>query len=463
MAQLKTKRELATEAQTLATSFSYVKYADRIYIPTDYETGDDSVTPPPERTIWVPLGQEDVQIKALHQFDTMFDSEGQFRNFYYMVLQATPKHTDEVTSLLVRTEQGLKELRADGQLHDPSGSFVPNTLRPMLNTDRHDRRHVFETIANWVDGEEDAISLLHHLATALVPHQSAVKYLLFLGTGRNGKSLMMEMLKNIFGRDNCSNVTRQNIAENSPVVHELSGKLLNIVTDGEAVYLRDSGREKSLIAGETVGVRKLYASVLTPVQTNALFIEGLNQEPKSSDKTSALQARLVRFGFPNVYQDDPGFWDDMNSEKHLGALLNLMIEHYVPAHRMTEMLAPTRKSIALKLEHMVLNSKPLQFIKYVDETDPFGAESLIGMEFPDVVTMFNSWLLKEMNDINTWAEPDALTAFRPLLMTDRKSKRVAGKSRHVRRVVAFTKDAQMFIDSFKEEDADDSTTAVVED
>ena len=303
-------------------------------------------------------------------------------------------------------------------------------------------------MAHWLDSEEDAKSLLHHLATALAPHWSSVKYLLFLGAGRNGKSLLMHMLTGVFGRENVSGVTRQDIAENSPVVLDLNAKLLNIVFDGMAAYLKDSGREKSLIAGEAIGIRRLYSSTLTQVQTNGLFIEGLNQEPKSSDKSTALQSRIVRFGFPHVFEDDPGFWKEMLSDKNLGALLNLLIEHYVLPEDAGRKLALTTGSIALQMEHMELNSKPLQFLKYLHDTDPDKIDELIGTEITQLVSLFNSWKLTQLNDITTWSEPDVVTAFRPVLTVGRKSKRVGTKVEKVRVIAAFTKETLQFLEGF---------------
>lgn len=463
MPALKSKHQLATDAEVLATSYSYVRHGQITYIPVDFETGDDSVTPPPERTIWKPVTRDMLQQKAKNQFSTLFDSDAQLSSFEFMVAQSSTTVTGSSTSLLVRTKDGLKELKNDGKLHEPSGKFIPNALLPIVNDDADDKAEVLATLTSWLDSEEEAMSLIRHLATSLVPNWSAVRYVLLLGAGRNGKSLLMHMLQGIFGRENCSNVTRQDISDNSPVVTHLNGKLLNIVFDGVAVYLKDSGREKSLIAGETVGIRKLYSSDLTPVQTNALFIEGLNKEPKSSDKSSALQARIIRFWFPNVYEEDKEFWDRMTSERFIGALLALMIDNYVKPSEASVMLAPTAAALELQLEHMYENSLALQFIKYLDDTDPIGADVLLDMEFTELVKRFNSWRLKEHNELQSWPEPEVLNLFRASVMTERRSKRVNNMPRKVRHVVMFTRETRLFLATLRGDATHDSAAAVVED
>lgn len=461
MLELKTKKELGQEAFKLGQSFSLVRYRNILYMPADYETRDTSITPDPDRTIWIPLNREEVRKLAAAQFHTLFSSDSELSGFNFMVAQNSRLHEKACHTLLVRTHEGLRELREDGALHEPTGDFVPNTLMPWLNTEDEDKERVFKVISDWLDSEEEAHALLHHLATALAPGWSAVKYVLLLGEGRNGKSLLLKMVQAVFGWDNVANVTRQQIAEQSPVVTELNGKLLNIVFDGRAEYVKDSGMEKSLIAGEVIPIRKLYESTPTPVQTNALFVEGLNREPKSTDKSLALQKRLMRFQFPNVYALDHKFEKRMLAEDSLGAFLALLIDHYVHSDDVAEKLAPTKKSMLLQLEHMFINSSGLQFLKHVEEQDPLGTTGLIGTEVTEVVKRFQSWRIKE-NDMSTWAEPDVLALFQPLIVIGRKSKRIDGTPRKVKVVEALKEEALAFLDTMKG-DEDDDLAALVED
>lgn len=463
MLELKTKKELARYAHTLAVGSELVRYRSVTYIPGDFETHDVSVTPAGDRAIWFPLTRDRIRQMGASQFDILFGSDGELAAFDFMVTQNARQEYRPVSTLLVRTPEGLRELKADGSLADVPGTFLPNYLMPMLNQDKGDKERIFSVIEQWLDSEEEAHSLLSHLATSLSPGYSAVKYVLLLGEGRNGKSVLLKMLQGLFGRENVSSVTRQHIAEQNPVVTELNGKLLNIVYDGRADYLKDSGTEKSLIAGEPVPIRKLYESTPTIVQTNALFIEGLNREPKSNDKSSALQKRLVRFQFPNVYSLDHKFERSMLTEKSLGAFLALLIDHYVREDEVAEKLAPTTKAVELQLEHMYINSVALQFLKYVEENDALGVQGLIGENLTKLTQAFQSWRLKE-NDLGTWAEPDVATLFQPLLHTERKSQRVDGQVRKIRIVTGLKLEAAAFIDTLKGAEEDEELlAALVED
>lgn len=457
MLELKTKQQLARDAHTMAKSFALVRHRGVTYVPADYEARDP-LSPPldEERKIWLPLRRDELRQLAAIQYQTLFATEAELNSFDFMVAQNAAREDAAATSLLVRTPTGLRELGPAGELAPPSGKFVPNTLHPLLNDDPADQAEVYQTLVEWVASEAEADSLLAHLATSLAPHWSAVKYVLLLGEGRNGKSVLMKMLQAVFGPENVSHVTRQHIAEQSPVVLELNGRLMNIIYDGRAEYLKDSGTEKSLIAGEPVPIRRLYESNPTLVQTNALFVEGLNREPKSSDKSAALQKRLVRFQFPNVYPLNPAFERRMLSERYLGAFLALLVEHYVKEDEAAARLAPTAKAVELQLEHMFHNSIGLQYLKHLEETDALGAAGVVGEPISALAQGFQSWRVKE-NDLGTWSEPDVVQLLLPLVATERRSVRVHGQPRKVRVVTALKEEALQFINSMKGDEEDDAT------
>lgn len=463
MLELKTKKQLADEAFKLAQGLNLVRYRSVTYVPADYETLETSVPPDIDRTIWLPMSRDQIRRLAAAQFDTLFGTDSELSSFDFMVAQTCIQQEKTVSSLLVRTPAGLRELDSEGQLTTVTGDFRPNTVLPLLNEDVAAKARVFDVIAEWVGSEEDAHSLLRHLATSLAPGWSAVKYVLLLGEGRNGKSVLLKMLQGLFGRENVSNVSRQAMSEQSPVVLDLNGKLLNLIYDGRAEYVKDSGTEKSLVAGEPVAVRRLYESTPTLVQTNALFIEGLNREPKTGDKSNALQRRLVRFQFPNVYDLNHRFEREMLDGQSLGALLSLLLDHYVTEDAVAQALRPTRHAIELQLEQMYSNSIGLQFLKNLEETDPLGAIGLLGEQMGDMVKKFQSWRVKE-NDLGTWADPDVQALFQPLVNTERKSVRINGTVRKVRVVTSFKQEADAFIDSLKGTDEDAALLdALVED
>ena len=422
MLETKTKEKLADAARTLAASYELVIHNEVIYLPVDYETRVSEPLPPPERKVWIPLDRHEVQQFGNLKAHILFANESELVNFEGMLKQLSQRESGAPEGIFITTTQGLRVLLNDGCLHEPTGCFYPNHLTTPLNEDPDDKAFVLSVITEWLGGEaEEVTSLLHHFATALAPSWSAVKYVLLLGEGRNGKSVLLQMMLDLLGRENVSNVSRQQMAEQSPVVAELNGKLANIVMDGSMEYLKDSGMEKTLIAGETGAVRPLYVSRLIPVQTNGLFAEALNQEPKTRDKSSALQKRIVRFRFPNVYALDPQFSKKMRSPKMLGAFLALLVEHYVKQELASDLLAATKGAVELQLDQMVLNSIFHQFLMHLLNNDPGAADKLVGKDVIGAVSAFIPWA--QSNHGELYSETDALNLFKRNAFLKRSSRR----------------------------------------
>lgn len=448
----KNQRERDDLAPVIASSYEIVSYKGVLYIPADFETLERHVTPAPERKVWLPFTHKMIRMTARHH-DLSFRDDRELNSFRYQMEAEAIEVTSEVSELLIRTDEGLRMLTSEGVLVDPAGSFIPNYLPVKLNADEQVKERVMDLLIEWVDDDEEALSLLHHLATTLAPHWSAVKYVLLIGEGRNGKSLLMEMIERIFGEENCSHVTRQQISESNPVVTEVMGKLVNIVKDGPASYLKDSGNEKSLIAGEEIPIRRLYQNQPTMASTNGLFIEGLNREPKSRDKSSALQSRLARFEFPNVYQEDRMFYRWATSPEVTGALLSLMVDNYVREQEVQIMLAPTARSIELKLDHMISNSQELQFLMWLEDNGgPTGADELIGKDMRTAVQKFKSWRLL-LGDVGVYSDDDVARNLRTVLQVGpRKSVRQGNKITKVRTVEGYKPDANRVLGHHRTEE-----------
>lgn len=459
MLELTTKQELAKRAQTIAKSYELVQHGSTTYIPAHWETEEPGPCRVEDR-IWLPLTREDKRRLGNQLGGVLFSNDSEVSNFDLMLQQFALEDQSKTSRLLLRTEDGLKELDELGKLSDPTGEFRPNCLKPTLNPDKSDADLIIETFTNWLCSEDEAYSLLRHLSTALSPGWSAVKYLLFIGDGRNGKSVLLSMLVDMFGQNNISNVSRQQMSERLPVCAELNDKLLNVIFDGELTYLKDSSLEKTFVAGEPGYVRLLYGNGNTRVQTNALFMEALNQEPKTRDKSSALQKRLARFHFPNVYPLDPVFESKMRSDTMLGALLSQLLEHFVRHDEVATKLKQTKKAAELQVEQQLLNSPLLQFLQYLVQQDPAWIQRFGngGLKLDPLVGSFMAWRLEE--GFSDYSTADVQKIIRNGFHSERRSVREGGKILKQWFLMDPKPETLALLDQLKGEEDEDTRTVV---
>lgn len=459
MPSLKTKQEMVNIAQAVTASYQLVHCKGRTYIPAHWQTLE--IDPPPGLTekIWLPMSEDD-KLRLANARDVLFYTEAEIKSFNLVLKQFSDLQDGVINTILIKTDDGIKALDGSGRLVDHDGSFSPNYIRPQLNEDPDAKAEVFKVIVEWLGSEESAHSLLYHLATSLAPGYSAVKYVLLLGEGRNGKGVLLSMLKGLFGKENVSGISRQAMADEAPTLPELNNKLMNIVMDGKMDWIKDSAAEKTLVAGESLFIRPLYANATVEVQTNALFVEALNLEPKVRDKSPALQKRLARFYFPNVYQQDKAFHRHMTSEPMLGAFLSVLIDHYVEEHEVAEKLVLTAESLELQMEQVWMGSPLLQFLEQLDP-GKFEDLKLKGMFLDDFLGFFRPWL--EHQGAGERSDGDLIAMVKTAFEVGWKTKRVNGKPASKRYITGMKPDTAAALHQMKGrvEDAEDRNEELV--
>ncbi|QQO39290.1 DNA helicase [Microbacterium phage HitchHiker] len=428
MPNLRTPAERADAAATLVKMFDLVEYRGHLYMPVNFLTGLPITDEDDEHsTVWSAMDKMAIRFMANRMAGVLFGSPSEEVGFRLMLSQFA-ETINKSEGILVRMGvDRVMLLQKDGTFTDPSGEFVGNYLDVPYVEDKTLSAYLFDTITEWVGSKESATSLLHHLATALQPEYSAVKYIILLGSGRNGKSLLMKMLYSLLGASNSSKVKRQDMARQSTIITSLNGKLLNVVFDGPKEYIKDSSAEKTLIAGEPLDIELKYENMPFEVQTNALFIEGLQHEPKVSDKSTALQKRLVRFKFPNTYPVDKVFEKKMLGELMLAAFLQLLLEHWVNEDELDEKLALTAESLDMQMSAVWAMSPVLRFLEHMSFRDLKFLETIKSkqMAVDKFMSSYRLWL--ESNGYRNMEDDYILQTLNDNFEMKRKTIRPEGK------------------------------------
>lgn len=189
---------------------------------------------------------------------------------------------------------------------------------------------VTDTLNAIANGDSEVVKLLlesfgncFHLLNS---YRGAVA--LYGPSGSNGKSTLLNMLRQLVGAENASFLSLQDTAERFRLM-EVYGKAVNIGDDISGVYLPDSSLFKKLVTGETVlGEKKGQDPV--SFRSYAKFFFALNELPPVSDKSSAFFSRLLLIpmtaDFSSVGTRDPGLKDKVWSPEEMAYLTRLAME-----------------------------------------------------------------------------------------------------------------------------------------
>jgi putative DNA primase/helicase len=179
------------------------------------------------------------------------------------------------------------------------------------------------------------------LGYCLVPSSAFQKYLVTVGSGANGKSVLNAVIRALLGSENCCSVSPADFS-NRFYLELLRDKLANVVDEFAAgAIVSDEGLKKSC-DGSPITSSQKYKNP-TPFISYATGIYGTNHLPKATDTSHGFFRRAVVLPFnrrfnppdPNVPDDpdrqDPNLIDALLSE--LPGILNFGIEGLCRLHQ----------------------------------------------------------------------------------------------------------------------------------
>ena len=175
---------------------------------------------------------------------------------------------------------------------------------------------------------EDIPTLQEFFGYTLLPDMPAHKTLWLYGTGRNGKSTLISILRKLLN----GSVVSVQLGEFGPQYRfskaRLYGKLANIVSEPFEETLFQTAEFKMLTGGDLVSAEVKNQQRTIDFVNFAKFIVLGNRFPRVNDETYAFWYRIIVIEFPNVFSDNaiPNYAERLIEEEGLSGFLNWCLE-----------------------------------------------------------------------------------------------------------------------------------------
>lgn len=155
-------------------------------------------------------------------------------------------------------------------------------------------------------GLEDVKVFYELMGFILLKEYRYEKSFMFTGSGRNGKSKTLELIKCFVGEENCSSVGLQEFENDQFAKSNLLNKLVNIAGDLPAVALQNTGDFKGLTGRDIQSANRKF---LPRVQfTNfAKMVFSCNELPRTADTSPAFWNRWILLEFPWTFISEKEF------------------------------------------------------------------------------------------------------------------------------------------------------------
>ncbi len=156
-------------------------------------------------------------------------------------------------------------------------------------------KYLSDVFRDDADREEKIQFVLEWMGLCLVPDTSFEKFVVCVGEGGNGKSVLLKLMPELLGHENVYSAPIQRLG-NRRALAELDGKLLLTSSEINENTVMDDGILKQIVSGDTVEAERKYAHPFTFVPYTRIML-ATNHLPKLRDVTHAFFRRLVMLKF----------------------------------------------------------------------------------------------------------------------------------------------------------------------
>ncbi len=175
--------------------------------------------------------------------------------------------------------------------------------------------------------QEDIPVIKELFGYCLIPDYTIQRAFLFTGDGANGKSTLLEVLKALIGKDNCANISIQDIESQRFAKAELFGKLVNIYADIPSTRMPHVGVFKMLTGGDTIGAERKFKDRFS-FNNYARLVFSSNRPPPTDEDTLAFWRRWIMIDFPNKFEGpeaDTEVLYKLTTKDEISGLLNIAL------------------------------------------------------------------------------------------------------------------------------------------
>lgn len=300
-----------------------------------------------------------------------------------------PDHTFNIGNPdVVNCPNGELELGNDGWMLQPHRrghyrttqipvAYDPNATAPMFLAFLHD---VFRDDP---DRDHKIWSLLELIGYTLMSHAKHERFIMLIGGGANGKSVLLSVIEALAGIKNVAGVQPANFQSRFQRAH-LHQKLANIVTELKQGEIIADAELKAITSGELTTVEDKNGHPFE-MRAFATCWFGTNHLPHTRDFSDALFRRSTIVTFNRTFSEaeqDHNLKTKLTAE--LPGILNLALANYARA-TMHGFIAPP-SSIEAKRKWRMEADQVAQFVEEQCITDPTGIVAV-----DEIYRVFADW------------------------------------------------------------------------
>lgn len=339
------------------------------------------------------------------------DAKGSYRKEVMDYLHLMAPNKRQADPRFIRFKNGVLDIDT-GQLVDNPCDYlllneIPHNWNPKAKSELVDS--TFYSIAQ--NNEAVVANLWEMFGLALYRGHDVSRMILLQGSGANGKSTLLDMLRHMLGEDNCFSLSICDLGEKFQLVPAM-GKLALIGDDISNDYVNGKACAvmKKFVTGDTVN-DQYKGGATFQFKPYATLIYSCNEIPKFADGTYGFERRIhpiplsARFT-PSDKGFDPRLGEKLKNEVCLEYAIAKAVE---ALRRCRSKLSLTANSLSQKMANDIINDND-SVRAFLDGTNS-SAASIVGKTNTDIFSSYDAWCK------NNGIEPLGKSAFSKKLCT----------------------------------------------
>lgn len=234
------------------------------------------------------------------------DSNSYFRSEVYKDLELKAKSFNiDKESGIINFKNGLYNI-SEKKLYDHTPDFFSIN---QVNVNFNENTKRIQAVDDFLDRistnnekrKKTILEMIGYSMTTSVKLQKS--FILYGETARNGKSTLANIITELIGKENISNISLKDMNKNNFATSTIKGKLLNIGTEMTEDNLDDVSIFKMFATGDNLTTEEKFKAKQT-ISPYAKFIFNANELPIVSDKTNGFYRRLQIIPLETSFTDE---------------------------------------------------------------------------------------------------------------------------------------------------------------
>lgn len=296
------------------------------------------------------------------------DATIHFRNevYQYLLLTAKEKEVNRESGI-INFKNGLYSIKNQKLYEHTPKFFSINQIDTNLNLQAKKVQAIDDVLnrlsSDIPERKQTILEMIGYSMTTSIKLQKA--FILYGPTARNGKSTLLNLIRELIGRKNIGEVSFQDLNTKQFAGIGIKGKILNIGDEMTDDYIKDVSRFKMWVTGDDLEVEEKFKP-RQKIKPYAKFIFNANKLPKVADKTDGFYRRLqlipLETSFTNKDANKFNF-SELTTKEALEYLAKISLEAYL---NMEEDFANNKESQNEVNKYKNVNNNVLSFLEDKD-------------------------------------------------------------------------------------------------